>query len=151
VSCYLVTNDIIKNKPDNAALLEMQAVSLESMGALEKASETYNTLLKITSNNYHAYKLAGLQYAMKKYDLAYITIKKANELPDDGMLEVNFQVNKNYNQNVSLKAAILYLEGLIAQSLDKGNEAKLCFENAVKLFPDFILAKSKLETLIKQE
>jgi len=151
VSCFLVTNDILKNKPNNIELLEMQAVSLESMGALEKASESFKTLLTITNNNYHAYKLAGLQLAMKKFDLAYASVKKANQLPDDGAVEITFQVNKNYNQNVKLKAAIAYLEGIIAQNLNKNNEAKLSFEAAVKLFPDFVLAKSKLETLSTEE
>ena len=151
VSCFLVTNDILKNKPNNIELLEMQAVSLESMGALEKASESFKTLLTITNNNYHAYKLAGLQLAMKKFDLAYASVKKANQLPDDGTVEITFQVNKNYNQNVKLKAAIAYLEGIIAQNLDKNNEAKLSFEAAVKIFPDFVLAKSKLETLSTEE
>jgi len=151
VSCFLVTNDILKNKPNNIELLEMQAVSLESMGALEKASESFKTLLTITNNNYHAYKLAGLQLAMKKFDLAYASVKKANQLPDDGTVEITFQVNKNYNQNVKLKAAIAYLEGIIAQNLDKNNEAKLSFEAAVKIFPDFVLAKSKLETLSTKE
>jgi len=151
VSCFLVTNDILKNKPENLELLEMQAVSLESMGVLEKASETYETLLAKTNNNYHAYKLASLQLASKKFEEAYVTVKKANQLPDNGTVEVTFQVNKNYNQNVNLKAAIAYLEGIIAINLDKNAEAKLNFENAVKLFPEFILAKSKLETLNVKE
>ncbi|MBT8316013.1 MAG: hypothetical protein HKP59_00140 [Lutibacter sp.] len=151
VSCFLVTNDILKNKPNNIELLEMQAVSLESMGAMEKASESYKALLAITNNNYHAYKLAGLQLAMKKYDLAHASVKKANQLSDNGTVEITFQVNKNYNQNVKLKAAIAYLEGIIAQNLDKNKEAKLSFEAAVKIFPDFVLAKSKLETLSTEE
>lgn len=147
VSCFLVTNDILKNKSENLELLEMQAVSLESMGAIEKASEAYKTLLSKTNNNYHAYKLAGLQLALKKFEEAYVSVKKANQLPDNGTMQITFQVNKNYNQNVELKAAIAYLEGIIALNLEKSNEAKLSFENAIKLFPEFVLAKSKLSNL----
>lgn len=147
ISCFLVTNDILKNKPNNMELLEMQAVSLESMGAIEKAKEAYSTLLIRTNNNYHAYKLAGLQLTLNKFDKAFISIKKAEQLPDDGSIEVTFQVNKNYNQNVGLKAAIAYLEGIIAMNLDKKNEAKLSFQRAIKVFPDFVLAKGKLSAL----
>ena len=147
VSCFLVTNDILKNKSENLELLEMQAVSLESMGAIEKASEAYKTLLSKTNNNYHAYKLAGLQLALKKFEEAYVSVKKANQLHDNGTMQITFQVNKNYNQNVELKAAIAYLEGIIALNLEKSNEAKLSFENAIKLFPEFVLAKSKLSNL----
>ncbi|MFK5958856.1 MAG: hypothetical protein QM495_08305 [Lutibacter sp.] len=147
VSCFLVLNDILKNKPDNLEFIEMQAISLESMGAIKKASESYKTLLSKTNNNYHAYKLASLQLALKKFEEAYISVKKANQLPDNATIEVTFQVNKNYNQNVKLKPAIAYLEGIIAMNLKKDNEAKLSFEAALKLFPDFVLAKGKLESL----
>jgi len=147
ISCFLVTNDILKNNPGNLDLLEMNAISLESMGAAEKAVEAYQNLFAKTNNNYHAYKLAGLQFGMNKYEEAYVSIKKADKLPDDGKVKITFQVNKNYNQNVDLKAAIAYLEGIIAISLNKNAEAKLSFERAIKLFPEFVLAKTKLDAL----
>lgn len=147
ISCFLVTDDILKNKPDNLELMEMNAISLESMGATEKASEAYGNLLAKTNNNYHAYKLAGLQFGMKKFEEAYASIKKADKLPDDGSAKITFQVNKNYNQEVGLKAAMAYLEGIIAMNLNKNVEAKLSFERAIKLFPEFVLAKTKLDVL----
>jgi tetratricopeptide (TPR) repeat protein len=150
-SCFLVTNDILKNNSSKLELLEMQAVSLESLGAYGKATEVYETLLTKTNNNYHAYKAAGLKLASNKFEEAYVSIKKADELPDDGKIEVTFQVNKNYNENVNLKAAIAYLEGIIALNLEKNTEAKLSFERAVKLFPEFVLAKGKLESLNVKE
>ncbi len=151
VSCFLVLNDILKNKPDNIELLEMKAISLESMGVNEKASDAYNELLSKANNNYYAYKLAGLQLSLNKFEEAYLSVKKADELPDTGAINVTFQVNKNYNQNVDLKAAIAYLEGIIAMNLEKNKEAKISFERAIKLFPDFVLAKSKLSTLNTSE
>lgn len=151
VSCFLVTNDILKNKPNNIELLEMQAISLESMGAIEKAIENYKTLVSKTNNNYQAYKLAALQFTSKKYENALESIKKSDQLPDTGTSNITFQVNKNYNQNVNLKAAIAYLEGMILLKLEKTNEAKLSFKRAIKLFPEFVLAKGKLSTLEKAE
>lgn len=147
VSCFLVTKDVLKNKPQNVELLEMNAISLESIGALEQSIESYKTLLLKSNNNYHAYKIAGLQLTMKKYDEALLSIKKADQLADDGTMNVAFQVNKNYNQNVPLKPSISYLQGLIELSLGKKIEAKISFERALKLFSDFALAKSKLTTL----
>ena len=147
VSCFLVTKDVLKNKPQNVELLEMNAISLESIGALEQSIESYKMLLLKSNNNYHAYKIAGLQLTMKKYDEALVSIKKADQLADDGKMNVTFQVNKNYNQNVPLKPSISYLQGLIELSLDKKTEAKISFERALKLFPDFALVKSKLTTL----
>jgi tetratricopeptide (TPR) repeat protein len=147
VSCFLVTNDILKNKPNNQELLEMSAVSLESMGALKKASETYTSLLDMTKNNFHAYKLAGLHLRMNEYDKAYSIIKQADALPDNGKMKVTYQVNKNYNQNVDLKAAIAYLEGIISLNLKKPAEAKISFQRAVNIFPEFAFAKGELAKL----
>lgn len=151
ISSFLVTNDILKNKPDNLELLEMNAISVENMGALEKAVEVYSNLLAKTKNNYHAYKLATLQVATKKFVDAYKSIKGADLLEDTGEIKVNFQVNKNYNQSVDLKAAIAYLEGIILLNLNKQTEAKLSFMRAVNLFPDFVLAKSKISTIENSE
>jgi len=147
VSCFLVTNDLLKSKPDNIELLEMSAVSLESMGGLAKAKETYTTLFSKSNNSYHAYKLAGLEYRMNENEKAYVTIKNASQLPDNGDLKITFQVNENYNQNIDLKAAIFYLKGLIAVDMKKKEEARASFEHAIQLSPDFVLAKSKLEVL----
>lgn len=147
VSCFLVVNDILKYKPENVELLEMGAVSLESMGALSKAIESYTRLLAKTNNNYHAYKLAGLYISSNKLNEALTAIKTANSLEDKGTIKVNFKVNQNYNQDVELKPAIAYLEGLIHLRLKKEGDAKLSFMRAINLFPDFVLAKSKLSTL----
>jgi len=147
ISCFLVTNDILKTNPGNLDLLEMNAISLESMGATEKAVEAYQNVFAKTNNNYHAYKLAGLQFGMNKSEDAYVSIKKADKLPDDGSVKITFQVNKNYNQNVDLKSAIAYLEGIIAENLNKKNEAKISYARALKLFPEFVLAKTKLDAL----
>ena len=151
VSCFLVTNDLLKSKPENIELLEMNAVSLESMGALDKAIEAYQNIFEKTNNNYQGYKLASIQFRTGKNEEAYATIKKADLLPDDGTLKMTFQVNENYNQNIALKPSIAYLEGLIAQSLTKIPDAKICYERAIQLSPDFVLAKSKLEILKAQE
>lgn len=150
-SCFLVLNDILKNKPNNLELLKMQAVSLESLGAFGKAIEVYKTLLTTTNDNYFAYKLASLQYALNKFEEAYTSIKKADQLPDNASVQITFQVNKNYSQNINLKASIAYLQGIIELNLEKNNNAKLSFERAVKLFPNFVLAKGKLSNLDKKE
>ena len=147
VSCFLVADDILKRNPDNEEMLEIKAFSLESVGALEKAIEAYQALLLKTNSNYHAYKIAGMQMGLKKFDEALLSVKKADELADTGKIDVSFQVNKNYNQQVNLKASIAYLEGLILINLEKNKEAKVALEKAVTLFPDFVLAKSKLTTL----
>lgn len=147
VSCFLVTKDILKAKQDNMEILEMNAISLESIGALQPSLESYNLLFSKSNSNYHLYKIAGLQLTLKKFDEALASIKKAEQLKDDGKVNVSFQVNKNYTQNVPLKPAIAYLQGIIELNLDKKAEAKISLQKALTLFPEFAVAKSKLTTL----
>ncbi len=147
LSCFLVINEILDRNPDKIELLEMGAISLESVGAKEKAVEEYQKLLAKSNKSFHAYKLAGLQLEIKKFDDAFVSIKKADQLPTDDLVTISFRVNPTYTQDISLKASIAYLEGIIAETLKKGTEAKVAFERAIKLFPDFVLAKSRLDAL----
>lgn len=151
LSCFLVSNDVLERNPDNMNILEMSVISLESIGAKSKAIEGYKILLSKTNKSYHAYKLAGLQYEANALEDALVTIKNADKLSEDLITTISFQVNPNYNQKVKLKPSIAYLEGIIAKSLNKNDEAKVAFERAVLLFPDFVLAKSELSALTEDK
>lgn len=147
VSSYLVSSDILKRNPNNTEILEINAISLETMGAFDKALDSYKKLLVNKPTAYFAYKVASLQLTLKKYDEALTAIKKAAQLKVDDNIKVGFKINDNYNQQVPLKPAIAYLEGIIYLNKEMKKEAKASFEKAVQLFPDFVVAKSKLTTL----
>lgn len=147
--CFMVTTEVLKRDPNHVEMLEMNAISLESLGALQKAEEVYSKLLTFSNNNYHAYTIANLNYRMKKYDEAYAAIKKAESLNDEGKFKVTFSINQNHTQQVELLAAIPYLKGLIELDLKNQSAAKASFEKAIKIQPDFVLAKDNLEALSK--
>ncbi len=147
-SCFMVCTDILSRNGNKQDILEMQAVSLESLGAGDKAAQVYAKLVVKSNNNYHAYKLANLYFAIKKYDEAYKAIQKAQQLKDVGTIKVTYAVNKNYNQQVSLLAAISNLKGLIEFEQDKMDLAKASFQKAVELQGDFVLAKENIEAVI---
>jgi tetratricopeptide (TPR) repeat protein len=125
----------------------MSAFSVESLGAFDKAIVSFEKLLSITHNNFHAYKVAVLYFELSKFEEAYTAIKKAGTLTDTGEVEITFPINKNYNQPVPLKAAIIYLQGLVEQNLDNKTAAKSSFQKAMQVFPEFILAKDALSNL----
>ncbi len=147
--CFMVTSEILKRDPNHVEMLEMNAISLESLGALEKAAEVYSKLLVKSNNNYHAYTIASLNYRMKKYDEAYTAIKNTESLNDEGNFKVTFSINQSHTQQVELLAAIQYLKGIIEMELKSNDAAKLSFENAIKIQPDFVLAKDNLEIVSK--
>ncbi len=144
---YMMSVEVLKRKPDDVNMIEIQAVSLQSLGAYTKAIEVYKNLFSITKNNYHGYNLANLEYVLKKYDDAIKTIEEAEKLNDTGNYKVTFAINQTHEQNVDLLAAISYLKGLISIELKNIDLAKTSLAKAVKIQPDFVLAKEKLDGL----
>ena len=147
--CFMMASEVLERDPNHKEMLELKAISLESLGAYAKAAEAYKQLFAKTNNNFHGYNLAKLLYSTKKYEEAYKTFQKIEKLNDTGKYKVTFSINQNHNQQVELLAAIYYLKGLTAKELNKIPEAKASFEKAYKIQPDFILAKDQLEDLNK--
>lgn len=145
--CFMIATEVLKREPNHVKMLEMKAISLESLGAFDKATEVYQQLFKILKNNFHGYTIAKLQYSTKKYEEALKTIQEVEKLNDTGKYKVTYAINQNHNQQVELLASIAYLKGLIAIELDKNDLAKSSFEKAIKIQSDFVLAKEKLESL----
>ncbi len=148
-SCFMVCTDILSRDGNKQNILEMQAISLENLGAIDKSAQVYTKLVVKSNDNYHAYKLANLYFAVKKYDEAYKAIQKAQQLKDKGTVKVSYAVNKNYNQQVSLLAAISNLKGLIEFEQGKNELAKASFKKAVDYQADFVLAKENLQAVIE--
>ena len=148
-SCFLMANEVLKRDPKNQSILELKAVSLESLGAIDKSVEVYEELFALSKNNYHGYGLAKLQLTMKKYEDAYKTINVVETLNDTGQYKVTFSINQNHTQQVELLAAIPYLKAIIELELDKETEAKASFQKALKIQPDFVLAQENFDTINK--
>ncbi len=144
-SCFMVCTDILSRDGTKQDIMEMQAVSLESLGVLEKAAQSYAKLVVKSNNNYHAYKLAKIYYSLKKNKEALNAIQRAEELKDDGTIKITTPINKNLNQQVSLLAAIANLKGLVQFASDDLDSAKQSFQKAVSLEPDFKMALENLE------
>lgn len=146
-SCFMMANEVLKREPKNQDILELKASSLESLGALDKAMEVFAELFALSNNNYHGYNLSKLQLSIKKFEDAYTTIKKVEGLNDSGKVSVTFSINQTHTQQIELIAAIPYLKGLIEEELDKNEEAKLSYQKALKIQPEFVLAKENLDRL----
>lgn len=148
-SCFLMSNEVLKRDPKNETVMELKAISLESLGAIDKSMETFKELFAISKNNFHGYSLAKLQLSMKMYEDAYTTIKEVETLNDTGQYQVTFAINQNHTQEIELLAAIPYLKAGIEIELDKLPEAKLSLQKAIKIQPDFVLAKETLDGMAK--
>ncbi len=146
-SVILVSNDILARNPNHLAAIEMSAISFERLGINERALEKYETLYLKNNDVTTLYKIAYLQYDMKRFNesatSADILLKA--QVKDD--MKIIYNTAAKTQQEVPIKASVHNLRGLI--ELEKGNkkEAKVHFENALKLAPEFELAKENIKKI----
>lgn len=146
-SSFIASQEVLKRDPNNVKMLEVQAFSLESIGAYDKAVESFKKLFAKTNNNYYGFSQANLQYVLKDYSGAYATLLQVEKLNDTGNYTVSYAINQTHKQEIELIAAIQYLKGLCAVQLKNNPVAKASFEKALTTQPDFVLAKESLENL----
>ncbi|MDF2157422.1 tetratricopeptide repeat protein [Algoriphagus sp. CAU 1675] len=143
-SAALVAMDILEVNDKSVGALEIAAYSLEQLGALDRALPHFESLHLLTGDNFSLYKSGYLQYSLKRYAEA---LNSANMLIKNAKADekIGFPKSQTETQEVSMKAAALNLKGMIY--LDQGSkaEAKVAFEEAIQLDPNFDLAKENLK------
>ena len=148
----LVCEEIIAKDAGKDGILEMLAVSQTAQGKILPAIESYEKLVPVSKNVFHTYKLAELQYRIKRLAEAYANVQAAEQLPSNEQDKINFTIDQNQVQSVGLRAAIYNLKGVIEQALitDNPDAAIASFEKALELEPEFIVAKNNLQSMTKE-
>ena len=145
VSAVLVCQPLLARNPKNTAALEISAIGYETMGVPDRALQNYESLYLLTNNIATLYKMAFLQYDLKRFteSLASIDILLANNELDKA--KVVFNDIENKPKEYPMKVAILSLKGLVQLDHfgDKA-EAKKLFDEALAISPDFVPAKQNL-------
>ncbi len=147
-SSALVGLDFLQRYPSNMIALEVIALSYENLRLNDKAIEYYEKLWLQSDNSNTLYQIAYLQYSLKRYDesIANLGILDTKLKDED---KIALSKSDGSAQEVSFKAAVFNLKGLIAVEQGKNEEAKTNFSNALKLNPDFEIAKKSLDALNK--
>ena len=135
-----------KTHPDDNNLLEMRGICLEKMQQPKEAISIFEKLFGKTQSPYHAYKLMGLQYSIKRLAECVATANAAEKLqfkPEYVMTyNIGDQVGRTY-----LQAGIFNIHGLALYDLDRKAESKAYFQKAIALDSNFALAKQNLEAI----
>jgi tetratricopeptide (TPR) repeat protein len=140
MSSHLLAKELLEKKPDDIQLLEIDATSLQQLGAAKEAITVYETLFAKTQNMGHGYQLAFLQFNLKRFGEAKATIDKTLQCKEIDKAYMQFPIDKTQNQNVPLKAAAYNLQGLIAYELKDNATASRAFGEALKIMPEFTTA-----------
>jgi tetratricopeptide (TPR) repeat protein len=143
----IVAKDILSINPNHLAAIEICAIGFENLGIQDQALTYYESLYLKNNDLYNLYKIAFLQFNLKRYKESgtsadiIINNKKSEEL------KLVFGTGDNKQQEIIMKAAIYNLKGMISKDEGDKANAKKHFEEALKLAPDFYLAKESLRQL----
>lgn len=146
-NCAIVCNDLLARNSKNAAALELSAFSYENLNIKEKALQSYESLFLITNSNSNLYKMASLQYDLKRYGESLTNSDILLSKPATDSLKVVFTDSKNNQKEHPLKAALHNLKGLSYKAQGDMANARKSFEEALKIDPAFEAAKQNLASL----
>jgi tetratricopeptide (TPR) repeat protein len=155
VQTNLVAKDILTKNPTDRKMLELLALSEQNLGRPKEALEAYEKLYPLSKNQYHLFQIATLQYNLKRLGECMISINAILESPESEKQKVNINMGQNQlgqpmQQEVPLRAAALNIRGVVMNDQKEKAAAKAAFEEALKLFPDFVLAKNNLADMQKE-
>jgi tetratricopeptide (TPR) repeat protein len=148
-SAALTAKDVMVLNPENIGALEIAAVSFENIGALDKALESYESLYLKTDDFNSLYKMAFIQFDLKKYVESKINVDILLSKKEADELKTTFTASDKTEKEYLIKIPLINLKGLITEAEGNKPAAKVFFEQALKLAPDFELAKQNLARVNK--
>jgi tetratricopeptide (TPR) repeat protein len=147
ISSIMVSKDILAKNPNNLGAIEISALSFQNLGLKDKALAEYESLYLKNNNISTLYQIAFLQFDLKRYTESKTSVDIILADKELDQLKVIHGTSNNNQQEIPMKASILNLKGMI--DIESGNkaEAKQNFEDAIKLAPEFELAKENLKKI----
>lgn len=142
-------NIVLAKQPDNLQLLELTAICQNALKNSKEALSLYEKLYEKTKNIYHLYQVAVLQYSLQRYGECSGSIDKILADKEAANEKIQLSYDEQTSQAVPLNAAAYNLRGVMGKDLAQKDKAKADFEAALKIYPEFMLAKNNLEMITK--
>jgi len=149
VSAALVAKEGVRMNPDSELALEIAAVSFASLGAKDQSVEYYEKLFLKNDQSSTIYQAAFLQYELKRFTEAKASIGILLGRQDVDETKLVFTKLDDRSQEVTIRAAVLNLKGLV--SLEEGDKekAKTLFLEALNASAGFEQAQINLRDASK--
>jgi tetratricopeptide (TPR) repeat protein len=146
-SSALVSQELLARNNKNAAALELSAASFEGLGVMDRALQNYESLYLATNNTATLYKMAFIQYQLKRFTECEATADILLAKKDIDAQKVSFTDSKNQAKEYPMKVPVLNLKGMLAQEAGDKVKAKGFYDQVLVLAPDFQAAKENLAKL----
>jgi len=149
LQCILISDDIFQNDPDKVIILEIKAISEQNLGLLKEALNDYEKVNAISNNVLLLYRIAFLQYKLKRFGECEKSLNKILSDPNIEKEKIDITITDGNQQIVLLKAVALNMKGVIYMDMNENDKAGIYFSEALKISPDFVLARDNLKSLKK--
>jgi tetratricopeptide (TPR) repeat protein len=146
-STILVSQELIARNAKNTTAIEMAAASFEGLNLFDKALQQYEALYLQTNAYPSLYKMAFLQYDLKRYNECSATSDILLSKKESDELKASFAISETQTKEFPIKVAVLNLKGMVARESGDKINAKKFFEQALAISPDFPQAKENLTKL----
>lgn len=145
-----VAEELLNEDPKNAALAELRALAYFYLQDPKKALDAYEKLYEITQEPTHLYQVISLQFNLQRYGECQANIDRLLNQPESAQAQVRITLPDGRVQTVPVRAAALNVRGVLLRLQKEYQKAQEAFEEALKIAPDFLLAKGNLEDLQKE-
>jgi tetratricopeptide (TPR) repeat protein len=149
ISSLILSEEVYRANPANFIAMARAAECYDELGDPKTAVGLYEQVVPKTKNPYHLYKLAVGQYQLKRTLECEASAKGVLSDTSSKRYGVSF-INVDGNpQAVPIDAAAANLLGVLKMDSKNYTAAKLEFQKALTLYPDFAGAKQNLDVCEK--
>ena len=99
---YLLGEEILKKSPEKTDILEVVAVSKQSLGLTKEALANFESLYQRTKSLYYLYQVATLQYGLQRYGECIASLDIIIASPDAATQKINIRNPNNTSQEVPM-------------------------------------------------
>jgi tetratricopeptide (TPR) repeat protein len=139
---------VLAEKPKDLRMLELVAMSEQQLGRPEKVLKAYGDLFNATQDFQYLYQSAAVEFSMGNVDNCRQLVDSILRSPSIDKDSIEIQIENDYSQQVPLRAAVYNLQAFLKARDGNMMGAKNDFEKALRIYPDFILAKRNLQDLL---
>ena len=148
-SSLFVSMDMLSRHPDNIDALKINAMSYENMGVRDKAIDAYESLYLKTNEISVLYQAALLQFELERYNECSSSLDIILKDPQAKVIKLNYAKSETQQQQVTLEVSAYNMRGMLLKQQGNKAEAKVQFEKALEIDPEFVLATQNLADLNK--
>ncbi|MBI5856929.1 MAG: hypothetical protein HZB42_04690 [Sphingobacteriales bacterium] len=144
-SALMLAEEVYKSVPENVEAMARAAECYDELGDPKTSVSLYEQVVPKTKNPYHIYKMAVGQYQLKRTLECEASARMALADTNSKKVGVTFNSIDGSQQLVPVNAASYNLLGVLKMDAKNFAGAKTDFQQALKLFPDFVGAKGNLD------